>query len=86
MNEEFDLIIEVSVNERGELGTLFCFEHKGKKFCVYYPEPWEDMEEEMREKGFPDNIIKFIHDFLVKYEWFDWFEDEEEELEEDWIL
>ena len=89
MSEGFDLTIRLDVNDEGEPGSLICFEHGGKKWCAYYIEPWEFMEKELREVGFPDNIIEFIYRFLVKYDRIDLpddEEDEEEELEEEWIL
>jgi hypothetical protein len=87
MSEGFDLVIRLNVYDEGEPGSLICFEHEGKQWCAYYIEPWEFMEAELREAGFPDNIIEFIYRFLMKYDRIDLPEDdEEEEVEEDWIL
>ena len=88
MSEGFDLVIRLDVNDEGEPGSLICFEHEGKEWCAYYIEPWEFMEAELKEAGFPDNIIEFIYRFLEKYDRIDLPDDGEgdEDLEEDWIL
>ena len=85
--EPFDLAIRLNVNDEGEPGSLICFEHGGKKWCAYYIEPWEVMEAELKEAGFPDNIIEFIYRFLIKYDRVDLPDDEDDEdLEEEWII
>lgn len=88
MSEGFDLVIRLHVNDEGELGSLICFEHEGKKWCAYYIEPWEVMEAELRGAGFPDNIIEFIYRFLMKYGRIDLPDDgeDDEDLEEEWII
>ena len=88
MSDGFDLVIRLNVNDEGEPGSLIRFEHGEKEWCAYYIEPWEFMEKELRGAGFPDNIIEFIYRFLEKYDRIDLPDngEDEEDLEEDWIL
>ncbi|EHR77980.1 hypothetical protein OCC_02977 [Thermococcus litoralis DSM 5473] len=64
-----DLTIRLWVSENGDLGTLILFEleEEGKQFSVYYDDYWENMEKELRAKGFPEHVIMFVYGFLRKY-------------------
>lgn len=63
-----ELVIRFEVTEDGRPSTLVCFEYEGKRWCAYYPEPVEVIEEELQELGYPEQVIKFIINFLIRYD------------------
>lgn len=85
-----ELVIRFEVSDDGYPGSLICFEYEGKRWCAYYIEPVEFIEAELREAGFPEHVIKFIINFLIRYGRVDLPELDDEEIpdpaEEDWII